>query len=128
VKEEYETMSDKNDVIIINLDRPRVLRFGHKALKKLIAATGKDIENIEVNGNDLEELEKIIFFGLEADAKDHNETLKLEDMEDLLDKAETWAEIMEKMQRALNAAFGSFAEDEKNLLGIVEKSKKTKKK
>jgi hypothetical protein len=126
VKEEDETMSDKNDVIIINLDRPRVLRFGHKALKKLMAATGKDIENIEVNGNNLEELEKIIFFGLEADAKEHNETLKLEDMEDLLDQAPVWSEIMEKMQLALNAAFGSFAEDEKNLQGIVEMSKATK--
>ncbi|SDM17372.1 hypothetical protein [Bacillus sp. OK048] len=119
-------MPDKNDVIIINLDRPRVLRFGHRALKKMTAATGKDLDSIEVNGNDLDELEKIMFYGLLADAKEHNEDLKLEDMEDLLDRAPVWSEIMEKMQMALNAAFGQI-EIDPNLQRVAAESKKTKK-
>jgi hypothetical protein len=119
-------MSNKNDVVIINLDRPRILRFGHKALKQLMAMTGKNIESIEIDGANLEEIEKIIYCGLLSDAKEHNETLKLEDMEDLLDEAPVWSEIMEKMQLALNAAFGDVEEDEKNLQRVVEESKKTK--
>ncbi|MFJ5713114.1 hypothetical protein [Neobacillus sp. NPDC093127] len=119
-------MSDKNDVIIINLDRPRVLRFGHKALKKMTATLGKDLDTINVNGNDLDELEKIMYFGLLSDAKEHNENLKLEDMEDLLDRVAVWSEIMEKMQQALNAAFGQF-EIDPNLQRVAEKSQKTKK-
>jgi hypothetical protein len=118
-------MSDKNDLVIINLDRPRVLRFGHKALKQLMAMTGKNIDNIEVDGADLEEIEKIIYCGLLSDAKENNEVLKLDDMEDLLDKAPVWSEIMEKMQLALTVAFGDTVEDEKNLQRVAEKSKKT---
>ena len=115
-------MSDKNDVVIINLDRPRVLRYGHKALKKLVSLTGMNVENIEIDGNDFEQIEKMIYFGLLSDAKEHNETLKLEDMEDLLDQADTWSEIIEKMQEALNAAFGQFNNDP-NLQRIAENQK-----
>lgn len=120
-------MNDKNDVVIINLDRPRVLRYGHKALKKLVSVTGKDLENLDVNGNDLEELEQMVYYGLLSDARDHNENLKLEDMEDLLDLAPSWSEIMEKMQQALRVAFGQFELDP-NFQRVVEQSKKTKKK
>ena len=115
-------MSNKNDVVIINLDRPRVMRYGHKALKKLVALTGMDIENIEINGNDFEQIEKMVYFGLLSDAKEHNETLKPEDMEDLLDQAERWSEIIEKMQEALDAAFGQFNIDP-NLQRIAENQK-----
>lgn len=116
-------MSNKNDVVTINLDRPRVLRFGHKALKKLTSSMGVDLENFEIDGNNLEEVEKIMYFGLLSDAKEHNENLKLEDMEDLLDKAPVWTEIMEKMQQALNNAFGQFDVDP-NLQRIAEEKMK----
>jgi hypothetical protein len=106
-------MPDKNDIVIINLDRPRGLRFGHKALKKLTALTGKSIDDFDIENFDFEDLEKIIWCGLLSDAKEHNETLKLEDMEDILDLA-SYTEIIEKMTLAFNAAFGVFAGDEKN--------------
>jgi hypothetical protein len=121
-------MSNKNDVVIINLDRPRELRFGHKALKKLTAMTGKSIDNFEMDGNNLEEIETIFFCGLFSDAKENNETLTLEDMEDILDHASSYGELLEKMTLALNAAFGTMVEDEKNSQRIAEQSKKTKKK
>jgi hypothetical protein len=108
-------MSDKNDVVIINLDRPRVLRFGHKALKNITAMTGKNIDDFDFADFGLEDIEKIMWYGLSKDAKENNETLKLEDMEDLLDYAESYAEIFEKMNLAFDYAFGGHSQvDEKN--------------
>ncbi|WP_066316969.1 hypothetical protein [Bacillus sp. FJAT-29814] len=108
-------MPDKNDVVIINLDRPRELRFGHKALKKLTAITGKSIDDFDIDNFDFEDLEKVIWCGLLTDARENNETLKLEDMEDLLDQAESYNEILEKMNQAFNVAFGGSGQvDEKN--------------
>jgi hypothetical protein len=115
-------MYEKNDVVIINLDRPRELRFGHKAIKKMQAM------NIDIGGDfEIERLEEVIFLGLQYDAKQNNETLKLEDMEDLLDLA-PYHEILKAMENAFVAAMGSVEVDEKNLQGIANQSKKTKKK
>ena len=82
-------MADKNDIVIIELDRPRMLWFGHKALKTLTALTGKKLEDFETAFQDMdfELLEKVLYCGLLTDAKANNEVLKLEEMEDLLDKA-----------------------------------------
>jgi len=116
-------MADKNDIVIINLDKPRVLWFGHRALKTLGALMGKDIDAaLQMDTLDLEDLEKIMYCGLLSDAKAHNEDLRLEDMEDLLDKA-PFHEIIEKLQQAFNAAFGNFG-DTKNLQEIATKKKK----
>lgn len=117
-------MSDKNDVVLINLDRPRMLWYGHKALKTLSALTGKDVDSLMSSENfDLEELEKLLYCGLLKDAKMNNETLKLEDMEDLLDHA-PFHEIMAKMQEAFSVSFGQFVVDEKNSQGIAPKKRK----
>lgn len=102
--------NDNNDVVILELDRPRVLRYGHKALKKLLAITGKNIEEIDTENIDLDELEKYLYCGLLSDAAEHGETLTLEQMEDLLDKAPTFTHYVNKMTEALNIAFGSLAE------------------
>jgi hypothetical protein len=98
---------DKNDFVVINLDRPRFLRFGHKALKKLSAVVGKSVDELGSDDFDLEEVEKIFFYGLLWDAKENGETLKLEDMEDLLDYADSYKELIDKMTLAIRKAFGS---------------------
>lgn len=98
---------DKNDVVIINLDRPRELRYGHKALKTLLAMTGKDIESIDLENLDLEELEKYLYCGLLSDAKANGQTLALTDMEDLLDEAPSFGELINKMTEAIQKAMGS---------------------
>lgn len=116
----------KNDVVIINLDRPRELRFGHKALKTLTALTGKSLEELDLDDKfDMEELEKIFYCGLLSDARENKETLKLEDMEDLLDLAPMHV-LLNSMQMAFSAAFGQMEVDEKNFQRVVEQSKKTK--
>lgn len=101
---------DKNDVVIIELDRPRELRYGHKALKTLSALTGKSLDQLEEDTFDMESIEKYLYCGLFSDARANDETLNLEDMEDLLDQAPSYSHIMEKMQAAFSAAFGNMTE------------------
>lgn len=97
---------NKNDVVIINLDRPRELRFGHKALKKLVALTNLSLDELDIGGMDFELIEKVMYCGLLSDAKENGEALKLEDMEDLLDQADSYQEIIDKMTEAFEKAFG----------------------
>lgn len=97
-----------NDVVLIDLDRTRQLRFGHKALKHMTAAMGDgDINVLEKDDFSFEELETIFFYGLLGDAKARGETLKKEDMEDLLDMAD-YQDLLNALKRALTAAFGEF--------------------
>lgn len=101
-----------NDTVFIQLDRHRELRFGHKALKTLVALTGKSLEDIENEGfNDFDLVEKLVYCGLLHDAKENGETLKLEQMEDLLDQAPNYRHIVESVGKAFAAAFGSNPED-----------------
>ena len=104
----------KNDVVMIKLDKPRFLRYGHKALKKLTAITGKTFDEINLDNFDLETLEIVLYCGLLSDAKENNETIKLEDMEDLLDQADSYSDIISAMGKAFEAAFGTNGTNEKN--------------
>lgn len=111
---------NKNDVVVLNLDRPRIVRFGHKALKMMDSLTGLSMDKLgDFESFEVEQVEKIMYCGLLSDAKANNETLKLEDMEDILDQAEQWSDILKAMTQALQYSFGGF--DEKNAQGIVEK-------
>lgn len=102
---------NKNDVVIIKLDTERELRFGHKALKNLSAATGMSMDAMAEGDIDFSQLEVIIFYGLKADdIKNHGGQLKLEDMEDLLDSAPTPHYYIQKMTEAFSTAFGDGTE------------------
>lgn len=105
-------MADKNDIVMINLDRPRMLWYGYKAIKTMLALTGKSFSEFDVSELDIQDIEKVLYCGLLTDAKRNGETLKLEDIEDILDYA-PFGEVMEKMQLAMNASFGTMG-DEKN--------------
>jgi hypothetical protein len=94
-----------NDLIIVELDRPRFLRFGHKSLKKLTLITGWDLDNMENAKFGLEDLEKVMWCGLQQDAIENNEELKYEMMEDLLDKAGSYGDLLDAMNEALAKAF-----------------------
>lgn len=102
----------KQEMVMIELDRPRELRFGHKALKTLLALTGKDIDSLQMDTVDPEEMEKYIYCGLLSDAREHKEDLKPEHMEDLLDQAPSYAHVIERLGQALNLAFGAQADGE----------------
>jgi hypothetical protein len=110
-----EEIMNKNDLVFINLDRKRYLRFGHKALKTLTALTDMDITNMDMSNFSLEDLEKVLYSGLLSDARENGEILKLEEMEDLLDLADSFKEIMEKLQEAFEKSFGEAPKgEEKN--------------
>jgi hypothetical protein len=104
---------DSNDLVVINLDRPRFVRFGHKALKQLTKLTGTNLEKLDEGDFGLDEVEKVMWCGLQQDAKEQGEELKLEQMEDLLDMAGSYAEILEVMHKGLEMAFKR-TEKEKN--------------
>jgi hypothetical protein len=98
-------VNEKNTVVLLNLDRPREVRFGHRALKKMSALIGRSFTKINEDELNLEELEKILFCGLLSDAQENGETLKLEDMEDLLDKANSFSEVLTAMNSAFEKTF-----------------------
>lgn len=99
-----------NDVVIIDLDRPRQLKFGHTALKTLVELTGMSIEDFDQSGidpADFETVEKLMYCGLLLDAKGNGEALTLEQIPDLLDKAPTFVHVIEKLVQSWNMAFGA---------------------
>jgi hypothetical protein len=108
-----EKTTDKNDLVMVELDRPRFLRFGHKALKKLTILTGRNLEKMDEGEFGLEDIEKVMWCGLQQDAIDNGEELKLDQMEDILDKAESYGDILEAMNLSLSRAFQK-TEKEKN--------------
>jgi hypothetical protein len=97
--------SDKNDVVFIQLDRLREVRFSHKSLKKLSNLLGKNMAQFDETEFDLGDIEKVMFCGLLHDCQENGETLELEKMEDLLDLAPSYGDIMKAMNDALNNAF-----------------------
>lgn len=99
-----------NDVVMIQLDRPRRIKFGHTALKTLEELTGRKVSDFDQNGLDLTDLdfvEKISYCGLMKDAKDNGESLSIEKTAELLDEAPSFAHVVEKIITAWYAAFGA---------------------
>lgn len=117
-------MGKNNDVVIIELDRPRELRFGHKAIKTM-EALGVNITGQQEGEFAIEEIEKIIYCGLLSDARKNGETLRLEDMEDLLDQASNYQHIIDKMQEAFSAAFGGGDQEGNALTPAVSRTSGT---
>lgn len=117
-------MKDKNDVVMIELDRPRELFLGHKALKRLSALLGKPLAELDTEKFSSEEIEKVMYCLMLKDAKEHGEDLKLEQMEDLLDMVK-FGEVISKMSEAFEVGFGVAEEiQEKNAQRIATIGKK----
>ncbi|SEN19265.1 hypothetical protein [Paenibacillus sp. OV219] len=99
-------MTNNNDVVLINFDRPRELRFGHKALKMYQALTGTSIEDMGKGGFNFEEIERLVYAGLLSDARANKETITIEQVEDWLDDNDI-QDTISKVSEALSKAFGS---------------------
>lgn len=104
---------EHNDVVTIKLDRVRELHFGHKAMKRWSAHVGKGIGEIDTDSMGPEDIEVLLYFMLERDAKEHGETLALDQMEDLLDLAPLGT-VYAKVGEAMEAAFPELTVNEKN--------------
>jgi hypothetical protein len=111
----------KNDVIIMNLDKPRVLKFGNKALKKIEKILNCKISKIEINELGIEELEKIVHAGLlHEDAE-----LALEKVVDLLDEHMVFGNIIKTVTEGFLAAYGTNLEENPNEIRIVAENQES---
>jgi hypothetical protein len=95
--------------IIIELDRPRTLRFGHRALKAAEQLLKKKIAELDTMS--FEEIEKVMYAGLKAD----DETLNLDKVGKLLDEYGSPKIHIDAMMKALNLAMGGNKDEEKNV-------------
>ncbi|MCA0754905.1 hypothetical protein KP806_07570 [Paenibacillus sp. N4] len=105
-------MPNNNDVVIVDLDKKRELRFGHKALKRIGAELNKSVEELEGGvGFSENDLELIYFYGLQNHAKEIGEELTMEMMEDILDCAPhpAYPYLHKKMFEALTISMGGAA-------------------
>lgn len=94
-------MSKHKDYVLVDLDRQRKLRFGHKALKEIESRFGS-LDKLEESNFSFEELEILFYCGLRGEDKE----LKLEDMEDLLDCA-PMSVLSEALGQAMEYAIGT---------------------
>ena len=75
---------DKNDVVILDLDKPRELRLGHKALKRFSALTGCSMQQMQDEIQRYDRLAQLVYVMLSEDQPD----LTPEGVDDLIDLAE----------------------------------------
>lgn len=94
-----------NDTVILELDRPRELRLGHKALKRFSAMTGCSMEDMEQTVNNYKDMTSLVYVMLSAE----DPSLTPEAVDDLLD-AVPILEILTKCTQAIAAAFGGLEE------------------
>ena len=104
---------------MITLDRPRELRLGHKAIKKLEELTGRTLASMDPDNFSSSDIEKAMYCMMLSDAAKNGEILEIEKMEDLLDMID-YGTIVERMGAAFESAFGVV--NEKNALMIAAKN------
>jgi len=71
--------------VIVNMDKPRALRLTHRAMKTFSKLTACKLEDMEDAIQDPVKLEALYYSMLLADAKENGESLKVTDMEALMD-------------------------------------------
>ena len=113
----------KTDMVILDLDRPRELRFGFKALKSIEGMFKKPLMEVDLGNLKSDTLEKILYAGLKGDDTD----LEFDKMEDLLDEM-PYNELVNKMTEAIGIAYGVDKEEVKRAMEEDEKPKDNKKK
>lgn len=96
---------DKNDVVILNLDRPRELRLGHKALKRFSSLTGCSMADMEKEIQHYDKLTCLLYVMLSQD----DPSLTPEKVDDLCDHVRIGA-VAKACSQAIEAAFAD--EDE----------------
>lgn len=93
--------AEHNDAVVLQLDRPRTLRLGHKALKRFSAMTGTALSDMEKSIQRYDKLSTLMYVALSED----DPSLTPEQVDDLLD-ARPLREIIECASKVVEAAFG----------------------
>ncbi len=98
---------DKNDVVILELDRPRELRLGHKALKRFSALTGCSLKDMEEQIQNYDKMSAMLWIMVTEDQKEQGEPIMTpEALDDLLDNHRIKiSKILKVCSAALQAAF-----------------------
>lgn len=98
---------DKNDVVILELDRPRELRLGHKALKRFSALTGCSLKDMEEEIQNYDKMSAMLWIMVTEDQKEQGEPIMTpETLDDLLDEHRVKiSKILKVCSAALQAAF-----------------------
>jgi len=92
---------ENNDIVIIELDRPRELKLTNRVLKRFLAKTGIRMKNFDEAVDVYENMVLLIFYMLQAD----DPTLTEDKVDLLLDKIPI-TEIITKCAAAIAAGFG----------------------
>lgn len=77
-------LPDKNDTVIIELDKPRELRLGHKAMKRFSALTGCSMQQMQDEIQRYDRMAQLVYVMLSEDEPD----LTPEEVDELIDRAE----------------------------------------
>ena len=97
---------DKNDVVILELDRPRELKFSMKVIKEYSALAGVTMQGLDESFFDFDNQGKAAYVLLKYDSIRCGErVLTPEEVENLLDKHVKPGELFIKLNMALEAAF-----------------------
>lgn len=100
-----KTENENNDIVIIELDRPRELKFTHKVMKRFCTATGTKMSDIQTAVEDYDNMTLLIYEMLRREDPD----LSPEQCDDLLDMVSI-GEILQKGAEAIAAGFGELEE------------------
>ena len=90
--------------VVIRLDRLRELKLTHRAMKTFSTLTGCRLEEMEEAIQDPVKLEALYYSMLKADADKNGESLKVDDMESLMDEA-TPGTLLGAAGKAIELAF-----------------------
>lgn len=100
-------MKEHNDLVIIELDRPRTLKLGHLVMKRFAAATKMPIVEMDTVGTRYDYISEMMYFMLNHD----DPTLSRAKVDELLEQVSI-AYVIKKFNEALEAAFGEPEEDD----------------
>jgi len=89
-----------NDAVFLDLDRPRELRLGHKALKRFSALAGCSMEEMEEAFKDYDKMTCLIYVMLSQE----DPSLTPEQVDDLLDGIPVY-KLIKTCSQAVAAAF-----------------------
>ena len=103
-------LPDENDTVIIELDRPRELKLGHKAMKRFSALTNCSMNDMEAEIQHYDKMSCLLYVMLAVDAEEHGEELTPTQVAALLEPVPI-KQLMELVGAAIRASFGDGDEE-----------------
>lgn len=111
-------LPDHNDVVILELDRPRELRLGHRALKRFSALTECSLSAMDKEIERYDKAACLLWVMVTEDQRNNGEKqiMTPDELDDLLDKVPI-PKLLEVCSDAIKAAFPEPEESEQESEG-----------